>query len=229
MHGRYFFPDIHSVDVREFTGWNFVNLEKAGALYERLGYRPMEVPWKVSRQAWRSTAPLNVKPVEIPNSDEVKIGSGEQGFIELLLRGWKPKHRFYQTTTLCWRDEPTDQFHQKLFLKLELFAPVSNLTFSQQYARFDKVNHDALIVLKNILPELSLSWEDTSTLPKYGPVQISRDIIARLDKDYQAESVELGSYGIRHYLGHSWVYGTGIAEPRSTLAAIEEVSRNYWR
>jgi hypothetical protein len=43
----------------------------------------------------------------------------------------------------------------------------------------------------------------------------SFDILCNLGKE--TTQVELGSYGYRKYFGLRWIYGTGLAEPRTTL------------
>ena len=52
------------------------------------------------------------------------------------------------------------------------------------------------------------------------PVDLVKTDDERSDESYDIESngIELGSYGIRQHENITWVYGTGLAEPRLSIA-----------
>lgn len=171
----------------------------AQAYYEKLGYENIEVPWFVSREATNSTIPFGSHPLSVFTSPSGSVfsfgdlvGSGEQGFIQMLLDG-KFSTGKYQTITPCFRDEPVvDLIHRRAFLKLELI----DLT--------DNRSSGAMLKQAQDFHELYL---DTA-------VQVNWDGYDLTTKD----GLELGSYGIRWYKDFHWVYGTGFAEPRVSYA-----------
>ena len=41
--------------------------------------------------------------------------------------------------------------------------------------------------------------------------------------DISLNGIEVGSYGYRTYAGHHWIFGTGLALPRMTIALEKDV------
>ncbi len=169
-------------------------LARAQTFYKEKGFEVHPTPWLVEHDAYYATFPIHTKsrPWQAPNC-MYHVASAEQGFLQLLLDGHKLSGRF-QSTTPCFRDEERyDAIHQPYFYKLELFS---------SYATAKEVSymlHSAQKLLKN------LGLDTKIVQMKDG----SYDLLER------ASGIELGSYGIRKYQQHIWVYGTGIAMPRT--------------
>jgi hypothetical protein len=98
----------------------------------------------------------------------------------------------FQAITPCFRFETHDQFHQKSFIKNELIIT--------DYV--DRVHLDIMVSHAQSFFESKL--EDAVSI-----VETSSNSM-----DIEYKGVELGSYGIRHCEFLSWIYGTGVAEPR---------------
>jgi hypothetical protein len=162
-------------------------IAKAIEHYESFGFELVEVPWMVSDVATKTTILDRSRVFETNRLD--LVGSGEQGFAQLLLSG-KLRDGLYQTVTPCFRNEPEDSWHQKYFLKLELIC----------------VGSDRTSFLTGVAACFFEKYLKIRTLP-VSPNQV--DIVE------DSHEIELGSYGFRSFLsGISWTYGTGLAEPR---------------
>lgn len=161
--------------------------------FERIGYKYIEVPWLVSLKAIRSTFSGDISP-SIQN--KYPIGSGEQGFVELDLRGELPPGR-YITITPCFRNEPEVNDRTQLhFVKAELYDSTS---YGSKY----KLAGEAIV--------------NFSTLAKSGALT---SVETPEGLDINLNEIEIGSYGEREYEGLRWAYGTAIALPRFDYAKI---------
>lgn len=126
------------------------------------------------------------------------VASGEQGFLYLALKGFLPPGR-YQAVTPCFRDEPFDLTHTKYFMKNELII-----------TDFSSASVD-LTLLEVVAAARSFFVAETSC--KVTTVQEREHGV-----DLLINGHEVGSYGIRETPFLKWVYGTGLAEPRFTMA-----------
>lgn len=178
--------------VRSFS---LVNLARAEAHYEGLGYIQRAVPWIVSDAAYCSTKPDGVLSYETIGG--YLVGSAEQAFLQLLLQGEELGR--HQALTPCFRNEVHDEQHLPYFMKLELFDGID-----VNRNGLERMVEAALSYYSPLLPVEVVAVENGAL-----------DIVSR-------EGIELGSYGIRtmRFEGRdlSWVYGTGCAEPRLTQA-----------
>ena len=139
------------------------------------------------------TKPENVSNWEISNKNKVLVGSGEQGFLYLYLKGFLPKGKF-STITPCFRDEKFDETHTKYFMKNELIIT-------------DDVTEESL---ECIISEAKQFFEKE--------LESTIDTIKTEDGyDLMCGGIELGSYGIRSCDYLDWIYGTGCAEPRMSF------------
>jgi len=174
---------------------NYERIGKAQLIYDVLGYKNIETPWLATPQAIRTTLPINKKMQETVNG--VLVGSGEQGFIQQMISGDLVPGRF-QTTTPCFRDEEVyNEMTRLYFMKVELIWYMPE----DPRAAFEKVINDALACF------FKIGEPDT-----YDALRTDDGV------DLMYNGIELGSYGIRQMNEHLWVYGTGLAEPRFTLA-----------
>jgi hypothetical protein len=187
--------------------------------YEQAGYRTIEVPWRVSEEMIKVTRPPYVTQTDyrIEGTNKALIASGEQGFIYLMNKGFLPPGK-YQTITPCFRNEQYDFTHSKQFMKLELIivlerdasvvmADVFNIA---DLARRNMIARDSSI--DNRLTISNVSTDDPLMMPHTNQVDLFCN--TGLNEDGGHEWIELGSYGARTAQFGSWIYGTGVAEPR---------------
>ena len=172
---------------------SWANLSAGISFYEKT-FKYLEVPWLVPSEIMKITFDGNYRfKTELGDL----IASGEQSFLHLQLNGNLPSGR-YMTLTPCFRDEEETEFNFKQFMKLELYitddVSLENLHSTIQLCR---------TFLKNII-----------SIRSKKPIKVSIKEIQDGSFDLECLSIELGSYGIREYNGHKWIYGTGIAEPR---------------
>ena len=108
----------------------------------------------------------------------------------------------YQTITPCMRDNPFDETHTKYFMKLELIDYMPDHILRPCFEEFIFMTmEDAIYAWCTILEKVSYK--------KFKKVKINDT-----SWDIEYDGIELGSYGFRSCSFCSWIYGTGIAEPR---------------
>lgn len=160
--------------------------------YKYLGYEFVDVPWIVPPEDVHPTLPAGKFPwmvTEGLGSHGSLVGSGEQSFVNLLRSKMLDLTRKYQTITPCFRaEEEYTRLTRRQFMKLELIAPAD--------ADVGEVANHAHKFFRRWYP---------------GALVVTTPI----GLDIMYNGVELGSYGRRD---SSYVYGTGLAEPRFTLA-----------
>ena len=178
---------------------NWENLSKALKFYEDLDYEYINVPWLVSEDSTFATCQKKIEP---NYKDLYLVGSGEQSFIEIAKDLNLKK---YMTLTPCFRFEEglIDKFHQDYFMKVELFWKLSKIEdVNSCKEKLDLVLNDAY-----------------SFYSKYSSVE---KVFLGDQYDLNINGIEVGSYGIRHHKNFTWIFGTGCAEPRLSLALKEE-------
>lgn len=183
---------------------DYRTLVEAQDHYSLFGFKEINVPWTVSEAAIKATVPDWVNMEGLTTPWGVLIGSAEQGFLQLAMDGALQPGR-YQAITPCWRPEKTfGTLQHPYFMKLELMM----------------FGTDAMSDLHRML-EIASSYFNGLTGLKVREEKIQED---QIDLVYDAEDntdpVEVGSYGIRKYDNHRWVYGTGLAEPRFSSALM---------
>lgn len=175
------------IDYRKFT--------HALDYYEAHGYGYIDVPWVVSQEATNTTLPADRIATSVQYGD--LVGSAEQSFVELMMRGRAITKAC--AITPCFRMEDTyDELHHAYFMKLELIntkATQENLeaTIRDAHGYFSRYTDSEII----------------STGP---------DMYDIIDAQHK---IELGSYGIRLCGDTPFIYGTGLALPRlDTVLAL---------
>lgn len=164
------------------------------------GYRYIDVPYWVSERAIRMTLPKfldhqhDIFPVS--NTGRHLVGSAEQSFCQMMLDGDLEPGR-YCAITPCFRDEVEDDLHQKHFMKLEILD-----TSGATYA-LDRILSSAF----EIMTAMSGFQSKNLKLIEY-----------QGGYDINLGGVEIGSYGFREAEGFGWAMGTGLAEPRFSVA-----------
>lgn len=175
-----------------------VSLEKiyrAIAFYSEKGYRMLDVPMIVSKEACAVTTPEG--RLSLGHLGDSYVGSAEQSFIELHAQGLLPKGK-HMALTPCYRDEwVLDDLHLNMFLKLELI-------YVGDFAQWEK-------------GEMILDAREYFTLFGKTTIAFEKDIV-----DININGIEVGSYGLRRFPdGTTYVFGTGIAEPRLSCALLK--------
>lgn len=174
---------------------NYAKIAKAIEYYNLQGYEYIEVPWIVGKDAIDVTKPQESRYFETTFGH--LVGSGEQSFLQIynqLLSGRK-----YQCVTPCFRDEVNDDLHKMWFIKLEL---IQVLEKGQDFAN----------MLQNVIND---AWNFFNQFANEKQMQKTKQID---NIDIEINGIEVGSYGIRKHQNYSWIYGTGLAEPRFSTA-----------
>lgn len=173
-------------------------IAEAQSYYAQCGYRPVDAPWIVSPLADYATKPMgkNSFVTEIGNF----VASGEQSFIQMMMDGNLRPGR-YLCVTPCFRDEKEDETHFKYFMKLELIDTID-------------VSDESMW---NMMREARFFFE------KYVDTRIDPVNEVQFDLVTKKHNIELGSYGIREFNDLKWVYGTGLALPRFTIAHEKDI------
>ena len=162
--------------------------------YADAGFHRLEVPWTVSPAVLEVTIPPERIRPEFKHNGKCPVGSAEQSFLYLYLKGHLPKGRF-QAVTPCFRDESFDWLHSKYFVKNELIVT-------------DHVNENLLDqVINRALEFFSQHLEVKKVKTDEG-----WDIVSKRGH------IELGSYGMRSCEWLDWIFATGCAEPRLSKA-----------
>lgn len=174
------------------------NLTRASSYYFSRGYQEkrldIEVP-KVDIEITKPKGATHIETLDYP--DYALVASAEQSFLTHRIHNNLLDGKYFAVTP-CFRDEPEDETHCRLFMKVEL------IEFSTQPIYEDVVERmarEALGFMAPFFPSLEIVHTEEA--------MYSRDIICSLT------GIELGSYGVRYneQTGY-WAYGTGIAEPR---------------
>jgi hypothetical protein len=170
---------------------NYDILGKSVGFYEAKGFQRVEAPWTVTKQVSDITRPPDKREFQLLHEDnKVLVASGEQSFLYQYLKGHLPLGMF-QTITPCFRRESFDALHTKYFLKNELIK--TDCTTPKDL--------EQVMAAAKAFFELYLN-----------PVEIVPTGDNQYDLFYGG--TELGSYGIRRCDFLTWIYGTGVAEPR---------------
>ena len=164
--------------------------------YQGNGFTRIEVPWLVSEYVNDITKPTDKESYVVKHNNKALIASGEQGFLYQHLKDYIPKGR-YVTATPCFRTDLFDEFHVKTFMKVELINSIEP-TIDELH----KMINTAMMFFQSL---------GLSVITK--PID---DMQYDLETETKSGIVELGSYGIRQTSFIKWIYGTGVAEPRTT-------------
>jgi hypothetical protein len=200
---------------------NYNLIHDSISFYEGKGFKRIESPWTITKSIAGITKPSSAKDWTIEEKNKVLVASGEQSFLYLYNKGFLPKGKF-QTVTPCFRDEAFTPYNTKYFIKNELIVTDdTSLTelnrvilcardFFRKYCLLPKQNDayvsslpDDVLIMdtvngKNVIVE-AVEVNSLYHFPQY-------DLVYR--------GIELGSYGVRKCGFLTWIYGTGVAEPR---------------
>jgi hypothetical protein len=208
--------------MRYVSTLQYARLLDAAEYYAKCGFKYIDVPWGVSREAVLMTRPPHVQGEPFSfvagGMSFYPVASAEQSFLQMQIdavNAGSPITGSFCTITPCFRNEAVlDDLHQPYFMKLELISwdktSAEDLSKMIAHARLYIENDDAGV------------WVDV--VQNNDPDPIARhqayDIVSKHAR------IELGSYGIRqHEKVGRWLYGTGLAEPRYSYAI--EAEENY--
>jgi hypothetical protein len=172
---------------------NWARLARALDFYRSKGFVELDMPWHASRAVSAMTCPEPDRMYAF--HDDVLVGSAEQSFMQAQRDGLLSAGRFV-TLTPCFRNEPRiTATHQRYFMKVELYeagAPKGDVAmeFAALAREFMRGETDAHVDV------------------------IETDI----GYDLEIGRVEVGSYSSRNIGGMQWTCGTGLAEPRFSVA-----------
>jgi hypothetical protein len=174
--------------------WDIIS--EAIQFYQRLDFQYIEVPWTAGPEAMAITSPPGAAEYWL-EPGQLLVASAEQSLLQMAREGkLKPEGR-YIACTPCFRGDKIDEIHHRYFMKVELMVYQPTLPDLSALAMLGA----ALNFFKGYITCHPLKLPDGSV-------------------DIQTTSgIELGSYGIRHHdsVG-TWVFGTGVAEPRLSYA-----------
>lgn len=163
--------------------------------YGRRDFKRVESPWDVTAAISNITKPSWAKEFTIAEKNKVLVASGEQSFLAMYNKGFLPLGQF-QTVTPCFRDEVFTPWNSKYFIKNELI-------------KTDDTSKEAL------------QWVIDVALLFFSTYCGTMATVKKMDDetfDINVGDIEVGSYGIRKCEFLTWIYGTGVAEPRLSRA-----------
>jgi len=162
--------------------------------YTKRGFQQVSLPWIQAPSIVAITCQDRSRILNVPGHGSL-IGSAEQSFIAEDMAGRLGRGRFVACTP-CFRNEPVlDDLHLLHFMKVELYQN-------------DVVGDDDIEDLVRLVQDF---------VYKTAGVEAVREVNGA-DIDLTISGIEIGSYGRRTASGSTWIYGTGIAEPRFSTA-----------
>lgn len=179
---------------------NYLRLAQSIEFYAQAGFKRIEAPWWVPNEIMNITLPEGKDPIDtlyyLAKNKKSLVASGEQSLLYLANQGLLPGGK-YQTVTPCFRDEVQGPTRRKFFMKNELMV-----AGTQSESELQAIIQTAMEFFKTQVPDAS----------KLQVVKTKEGF------DIEYGGIELGSYGIRRCSFLDWVYGTGVAEPRTERA-----------
>ncbi len=176
------------------TAIDWGRLAQALAFYEARGFERVELDWHASRTISAWTCPDAQRMYAF--DDDVLVGSAEQGFMQAQVEGRLVPGKRYVALTPCFRREPVlSDTHRLQFMKVELYTAG---TCSLEEA------HALASVAKDCLKALGSCPVEVVPTPE--------------GLDLEIAGLEVGSYAARRHGEHAWTCGTGLAEPRFSIA-----------
>lgn len=177
---------------------NWKRLADALEFYKKLGFEEVDVDWHVPRSVHHITCSAQERMFQLKDYGAL-VGSAEQAFISMQLEGRLTPGR-YVALTPCFRDEGSsrDDLHALYFAKVELFSSLPE--------------HESE---REALERMAYAFMASQF--EGAPVPI-RSVKTGDGWDLEIGGIEVGSYASRSFGGISWSCGTGLAEPRFSMA-----------
>ncbi|AXQ68679.1 histidyl tRNA synthetase [Caulobacter phage CcrPW] len=190
-------------------------LARAVDFYQAQGFKYVEMPWAVSRESVAITCPKPEFTAEVDGLGSL-VGSAEQSFLHMDLAGKLGKGRFCALTPCFRLGDYEDDLHHPYFMKVELYANnaegISVMMGDEEVAPPEARAMMSLLHMMSIVGQFNRSELTAEELANVHGVQTAEGY------DIELNGIEIGSYGVRQHGDHTWVYGTGVAEPRFSQA-----------
>lgn len=178
---------------------DYLKIHDALTYYTSNGFKYLDVNWDCPTEIARITTPQNCR-LYVLDKGQTLVGSAEQSFLDEIFNNNLAPAR-YVSMSPCFRDDLIDELHSRYFFKIELID-------------FDNVNTESLFEIISICQTFFNKYIETEIIQTE---EFAYDIVTK-------NNIELGSYGIRgtNYNGKyvTWIYATGLAEPRLSKAII---------
>lgn len=169
-------------------------LARALDFYQQHGFERLELNWHASHQVCMWTSPSEDRMY--PFGEDTLVGSAEQSFMQAQVDGLLVPGKSYVALTPCFRREPVvSDTHRLQFMKVELYVPGEASPGAEQR-------------LAACAQAFMASEGAHAVCVPTEPSGI----------DLEVEGIEVGSYVARQHGEHLWTCGTGLAEPRFSLA-----------
>lgn len=181
---------------------NYTRLGQAQTFYKGRGYTNVMTPWLVTPQAVRATLPISQSMIETVRG--VLVTKGEQAFIQKMMEG-QLEPGSYQTLTPCFQDAA--EHHSPYFYGADDQHP-----YSLQIELLVYKPDDARVAYEKMLNTVMECFFEISDVEVFDAIQTADGF------DIAYNKIVLGSFGVRKMGDNLWVYGSGLIEPRFTLA-----------
>lgn len=183
-------------------------LGKALNYYEDLGYTRVDLPWAVPAKWMQLTTPNLNKAVV---GTDYLVASAEQAFLYCDDMGLLPAGR-YVGMTPCFRPGDTGTNKQETFYKVELYRTdaVDRYAVDEMLLQVSEFARQELRGTEFLIEVVETPDEDGY----YHTTRLHTDKSC----DINLNGIEIGSYGLRQNEERYWAYGTGLAEPRFSMA-----------
>lgn len=180
------------------TPTNWARLARALAFYQSQGFELVELNWHASADVCLWTSPSAERMY--PFDQDALVGSAEQAFMQAQVDGLLVPGQGYVALTPCFRREPVvSDTHRLQFMKVELYVPGEA---SPACERRLATHAKAFMATEGA----------NATCVATAPAGL----------DLEVAGVEVGSYVARSHGKHLWTCGTGLAEPRFSLALARD-------
>jgi hypothetical protein len=213
----------------------YARLLDAREYFEQHGFKFVDAPWAVSREAVLATRPpwVTGEPFSFAAGGALQfpVASAEQSFLQMQMDAVAEGARFkyvdtpwteritgsFCALTPCFRNEPVlDDLHQPYFMKLELITWDGNEADMSRMIQLARIWYESEHPGDHPGDDLQIRVVENNDSDHLSVTQ-AYDIVTAYT------GIELGSYGIReHAKVGRWVYGTGLAEPRYSVALEAE-------
>lgn len=176
---------------------NWKRLAEALEFYKARGFTEVAAEWHVPKAVHDITCGEDGRMFHLKDYG-VLVGSAEQSLIGMQLEGRLPPGR-YVALTPCFRDEgpERDDLHRLHFMKVELYSTLPGDDF---YGDTEELCRSAMAFMKT----------QTAQPVSVDPTDEGVDLTIN--------GIEVGSYSCRSHGGITWTCGTGLAEPRFSMA-----------
>jgi hypothetical protein len=201
----------------------YARLLDAREYFEQHGFKFVDAPWAVSREAVLATRPpwIQGEPFSYAAGGvfQFPVASAEQSFLQMQMDAIEAGTRIegsYCALTPCFRNEAIlNDLHQPYFMKLELITWNGNEADMSRMIQLARIWYESEHPGDHPDDDLQIRVIENNDPDPTSVVQAYDIVTAHT-------GIELGSYGIRDAKVGRWVYGTGLAEPRYSYALEKE-------